>query len=422
MTENSKLVLIDIGSTIIKICFCFNDRKEISNIERKNNQPLYKQVEGIIEQIKLKHSSPKIRICSSANGGLKVGLISLTTRYSGEITKRMILNSGSNLKWEVLEIDKSTDLDEVDLVVISGGLNIGSSSSHKNWLAYNLSKLPNQIPLIYCGNKYYHGLVVNEKPDAIIIENIFLNNMKFNSERLINKIRDMYLLDLIHKEGVSKLQKYSEIPIFPTPLICKKSFEELLKNNREINLNSPTLMIDIGGATTDVYYGRELIKNLRKLNVEALPINRYVFSSIGVVSSKKSTIAKSQSLHNLYDILDVIVSKNTKKKYIDFREKNTEWLVEEDLFYLCFANVLNSLIKGDESKHPISLEKIKTIIITGGGSQICNSKKLKKILDLYVSKEYNDSVKIHLDHNYEIWTLGLSTLKNINDENRFDYK
>ena len=105
MKKNHNMILIDIGSTIIKIAVYEGKKIKRKFFERSEKVSIYDDVKSKIDKLKKKYPSSKIKICSSANGGLKVGLISLTSRYSGEVAKRIILNSGSNLIWEYYNLD-----------------------------------------------------------------------------------------------------------------------------------------------------------------------------------------------------------------------------------------------------------------------------------------------------------------------------
>ena len=407
MKKNHNMILIDIGSTIIKIAVYEGKKIKRKFFERSEKVSIYDDVKSKIDKLKKKYPSSKIKICSSANGGLKVGLISLTSRYSGEVAKRIILNSGSNLIWEYYNLANNFPNKKVDVVVISGGLNIRKTKNQTSWITDLLSLNITELPVIFCGNKYLNKNFKKYKFDIIQVENVLGDNMKINSYPLTKKLRQLYLLDLIHTNSISKLQKYSQSPIIPTPAVCELSFNKLLKNKSKFNLISPIILIDMGGATTDVYYGRELIKDLNNLDVEALSINRFVFSSIGVVSSKKSSIMKLQNSKKLYDIIHCFSNKKVKERYIKIRENVNEWITKEYMFYLCFGLVLEKLLSGKESGHPLSLEKLNTIIITGGCSQVCKKKIFNKIFSLFVNLDQKNRFNIEVDKKYEIWNLGL---------------
>ena len=414
MTEKfHKKILIDVGSSNIKIVTLDNEEIIRDYIGRNYEIPVGEQVLDQIIKLKKEHSNSKIRISSSANGGLRVGLISITKRYSGEIARRIILQAGCNLIWHLSDTNHDSKIvsNPLDVIVISGGLNVDNCDDQELWID-KISKFEFlETPIIFCGNKFLRNRLENLKKNLIITDNVIEDNMKIKSENLKSVLRELYMLDLIQKDGISMLQEYSEVPIWPTPSICEIAFKRIIENKTKFKIVPPLMIVDLGGATTDVFYGREIIKNLKELESEALSTNRFVFSSIGVQSSKTSTLSKLNKFNKLFDLINCFSKENSQKKYIDFKENKTDWISNEEMFYLCFGLVLDSLKSGDESGHPISLSKINFLIITGGASQVCNVETLNEIYTLFHKENEKHSTKILLDKDYEIWNLGLMSFK-----------
>jgi hypothetical protein len=409
---NLKIIYIDVGSTMIKIAESRGTTiVKRTFIQRNLNKKVGDEVAEIINKLKSKYPNVKFKICSSANGGLRVGLISLTKRFSGEISKRIIMSSGCNLIWHASSNEFENLNVKIDALVISGGLNVKNAKYQKLWMKNVIEHIPSNIPVIYCGNSFLKNIILKKLPNANIIENIMNDNIKINYLELSSSLKQLYMLDLIQKDGISNLQEHSIIPIWPTPAICQNAFLKITEHKTHMHFSQPILMIDMGGATTDVFYGKELISNINELKAEALSINRYVYTSIGVKSSKESVIIELNENKFLYDIINCISEENqTQKRYINFRDNELSWISEEDLFYMCFGIVLEKLVNGIESGHPIVLEKINTIIITGGASKKCKIEILNKIYKLYLGDKITNSPEIFIDKKYEIWNIGIATL------------
>ncbi len=407
---NAYRILIDIGSTILKIASKDQFGVKRSFISRDMSMPVGHQVRGVLEQLKDEHPNAIFRICSSANGGLRVGLISLTTRYSGEVAKRIVLTSGCNLVWSHFDSNKNLPTEKVDAIVISGGLTVSNSPFQEEWMKSVVRKLENDVPIIYCGNTTLASILLSNNPEAVILDNIIHDDMRINSAKLSTTLKELYMQDLVQKDGVSMLQPFSEITIWPTPAICERSFRGIIENRTGFHLSPPLLMIDMGGATTDVYYGRELIADLNELNVEALPVNRFVFSSIGVKSSRDSALLKLNTYSRLYDLIQCFSEGDTQRRYAALKDNDLSWIGETEMFYLCFGLVLESLNDGLESGHPIALNLVSTLIITGGASKVCEAAVLEKIYSLYIRRYGYPAPDIFIDEQYEIWNIGISTL------------
>ena len=82
------------------------------------------------------------------------------------------------------------------------------------------------------------------------------------------------------------------------------------------------------------------------------------------------------------------------------------------MFYLCFGLVLGKLLSGKESGHPLSLEKLNTIIITGGCSQVCKKKIFNKIFSLFVNLDQKiDSIlKLTKNMKFGIWDWSIKVV------------
>lgn len=404
---NHPLAFIDIGSTIIKI-HIHNGAYIHRYFEPRNYDLIVgDQVESIINKIKEEEPKSRIRICSSANGGLRVGIICMTLRYSGEAAKRIALASGCNVMWLKSGALDQFNQNDVDVIIIAGGLDITDSYRHEEWMNEISNQINDTLPVIFAGNKKIGFILSKKRNDSIIISNILHADMRIYSDMLSKVLKELYMQDLVQKDGISKLQNFSETPIWPTPAICERAYRNIIENKTSLKLASPILMMDIGGATTDIYYGKELIDNLNELNAEALAVNRFVFSSIGVKTSRESTLIKLNGFPKLFDLINCFSSIDAQKKYASFRDNDIDWIREPELFYFCFGLVLFEMYSGNESGHPISLDKVSTLIITGGASKVCDPSILVAIYRLFVIEKNYALPNIHIDSEYEIWTYGI---------------
>ena len=225
-------------------------------------------------------------------------------------------------------------------------------------------------------------------------------------EDLFYKIRDLYLDDLIEKEGVSRLQVFSEVPIWPTPAIANLAYEQIVQNKLKLRFPAPCVVLDVGGSTTDVHFGLEVVIRDGSDRLSTyLSCNRHVFTDLGVFASRESTINRLSVNERLYEFLRVIYGPNASRAYADFREGNMD---EDLLFYACFFLALDSVSRGDGSSVPhLNVEKINSIVVTGGASQRVNPDILSRITTLFLPDRREKGIEAFLDVNYEIWVEGM---------------
>lgn len=404
------LILIDIGSTIVKVVRLDAKNNLIKQdfYDRDYNAELYDQILFLIKDCNSKYKNPSFRICSSAKGGLRVGIVCLTERFSGNLTRNLALVAGANTIFvETIDHTKKTMSPRVDVLVVVGGIDCPDAKKMKKQIdKFDTHRYKFQT-LIYAGNKYLAKEFKNRYKQAIIVKNPISDNLNLCNEDILHKIRDFYLDDLIEKEGVTKLQKFSEAPIWPTPAIVNLAFEKIAHSKSKLQFTAPYIILDIGGATTDIHFGLELVKTGRSNRLSNYrSINRYVFTELGVFTSRESTVKRLSTNKNLYEFFRMLYGQNASRKYADFLDGNID---EDLLFYACFFLALDS-VSQDDDKNSIPLldiQKIKSIVVTGGASQKVKPERLSRITELFLKDYSKKKIKVILDEKYEIWIEGM---------------
>ena len=137
-----KTILIDVGSTVLKF-FEFDIHAKLIKKQFFNRN--YEQIVGaqvlalLAETLLDSADSPDIRICSSANGGLRVGIFALTDSYSINFASKAVNNAGSNVictsKYNFDE--GALPLDGLDILVLCGG----ADGAHNPGFEKNIRKL-----------------------------------------------------------------------------------------------------------------------------------------------------------------------------------------------------------------------------------------------------------------------------------------
>ena len=76
---------IDIGSTIVKLANIAEDGAILSQTmtPRDFDAGIARQVERLLSRAGIPLDSEEVVVCSSANGGLRVGIVCLSPRFSG---------------------------------------------------------------------------------------------------------------------------------------------------------------------------------------------------------------------------------------------------------------------------------------------------------------------------------------------------
>ena len=400
------MILIDVGSTIIKYFKIGNSGEILSGgyFQRNYEEIVEIQVKNILQDnIGIDPKLENVRICSSANGGIKVGVIGYTERFSASWAEKAALNAGANVRW----VTNITNLGEnpreqVDIIIIAGGVEGSPVQNQIAWIA-ELHKLNFECEsIVFSGNTSLHLEVKKNWPKAVLAKNVIGCDMRWSGHSLVEVIREAYLNDLILTKGISELKIISQVPILPTPAIVQASYEAMLKSESSMRLAYPLLLLDVGGATTDIYYGGELIADSNG-NQPRPSINRHVFTYLGISVSRRTLIERLSLSENLGDFLRTLNPFEAEKRYLALREGETDWITSKFLAKACIFLALEECVNGLSGGHRLQLSRVCSVAITGGASQLCEIDELERIIDQFGIKNAN----VYIDKKYQIWINGM---------------
>lgn len=264
----SKYLMIDFGSTFTKLVAVDTQKEDIiatashfttvaEDITIGYTNALKELYKKLGEEIQF----DKIISCSSAAGGLKMAAIGLVEELTVEAAKRVCLGAGARvdlvLSHHINKKEVQSIIDKkIDIILLAGGTDGGNSEC----VLYNAKMLGEagiKIPIIYAGNKSCIDEIeeiFNEyNLNGYFCENVMpqINILNIPSAR--DKIREIFLQNIIVAKGIKKIENVIDKVILPTPEAVLKACDLLSKGYlREPGLGE-LVCADIGGATTDMY-------------------------------------------------------------------------------------------------------------------------------------------------------------------------
>ncbi|RTY33464.1 hypothetical protein EKD00_09315 [Chlorobium phaeovibrioides] len=403
-------VFVDIGSTIIKY-YRFD---EFGNISDGGYYPRdYEQVVGVqvwkilMNELSLLPGRDRVRICSSANGGLGVGVLGYTERFSSRWAAKAVFNAGGNVYWAstVHELLNKVII-PVDMLVIACGVDGSPVNRQIIWLDQILKLGVISETIVFSGNANLREHVLSRWPEAIVSNNIFGEDLRWVGNELQLIISEAYLRDLVLSKGIEGLQVFSEVPILPTPAVLQESYGAILRGETAFHFPLPLLLLDVGGATTDVYYGSELIADDEE-NRPYTPENRHVFTHLGVSASREILLQNIALYDHLADFLKVLDPVNYNRNYIALREGDWQGVTEEFLAESCYFLALEACVHGRYGINKLNIERVAAIVVTGGASQLCQIERFQQIALLCGAC----NAMVQVDGNYQIWIEGMARTK-----------
>lgn len=263
----SKYLMIDFGSTFTKLtavdteledligtaCHFTTVDTDISVGYHNALKELYKKTGEI--------KFDQVIACSSAAGGLKMCAIGLVEELTVEAAKRVCLGAGARVdlvfshhlnRHEVQSIiDK-----KIDIILLAGGTDGGNTEC----VLYNAQLLGEsgiKIPVIYAGNKCcvdeIQEIFDKYDIDGYICENVMPKINVLNIPDARETIRSIFLKNIITAKGIKRIENEIDKVVLPTPEAVLQAAELLSKGYMHERGLGEIVLVDIGGATTDMY-------------------------------------------------------------------------------------------------------------------------------------------------------------------------
>ncbi len=388
----SKL-LIDVGSTYFKLSTDTNIEQHLRDFNKDILDDLKHKCGNTIDS----YAKDDIHICSSANGGLSTLIIGLTNSFSLKYAKNIAFNSGINIIETVMyqNIEEySIPSDIIDVVIIVGGINSNANIFGTDLYSY-LDKL-NYSNVVYVGSHTEAPSLEENIENLVVLPNIIDDKLHIIEENLKVYLTNLYQEDIEGKEDIKHLYDITSNQIYSTPYIVNKTLSMI---GTKFSVVDPFILIDIGGATTDIHYSKDLVDDNIVTENE---YDRLVFKKLGVYKSKESLIFAAQNNEFVYELLSHL--KVTENIFEEQSQKATKVLMQLAIFL-----VLTKMSHYKLAYINLKLLSINSIVLTGGITKVLSADEIEDIISFFYKKILNSQhnpVTI-LDYNYDIWTLGV---------------
>ncbi len=366
---------------------------------------------------------------SSAAGGLRMTVHGLVYDMTVRAAKEAALGAGANLHMITAGKLRRTDINKLkeikpNIVLIAGGVDYGE----RDTALYNaelISQLALDIPVIYAGNienqEEIREIFKETKKKLYITENVYPKIDQLNIEPTRKIIQEVFEEHIIHAPGMGKVREMVNGPIMPTPGAVMLAAKLLKEEIGDI------LVLDVGGATTDVHSVTEGSEDVNRILISPEPISkRTVEGDLGVYVNLNNIVERigldklaiklnidSEELNNLVENHKPIPISDIEKKYIE--ELTLEAVITAVKRH---AGKLRDLY-GPSGKKTIAegkdLTNIRYIVGTGGAlTRLPNRLEIMKSIALSNKGNEllpNKEAEILVDNNYIMASLGVLSEK-----------
>jgi len=270
MLMDDKRLFIDFGSTFTKVVYVDLYQNEIiaqaqhlstvdSNITEGLKECFKKisEVSGIDDLV-----SSEALACSSAAGGLRIACIGFVPDYSSEAANLAALGAGAKVigcySYEITrkEIEEIENL-RPDIILLTGGTDGGD----KKVIIHNAKMLTGrewpETNIIVAGNKAAYDeinvIFKEHRHNALFTKNVMPEIGRLEVDSCNKKIREIFINNIVEAKGIGKAKALIKSVLMPTPSAVLEAARLLAEGSGEVDGLGELLIIDVGGATTDVH-------------------------------------------------------------------------------------------------------------------------------------------------------------------------
>jgi uncharacterized protein (TIGR01319 family) len=267
--EKNLKFLIDFGSTFTKVVVVDLDREDIiqryqapSTVDTDVTIALKQVLAQARAEIGFKELvKDSLLACSSAAGGLKMITVGLVPTLSCEAGVRAALGAGAKMirtfsyelsLFDLVEIEKI----HPDIILLIGGTDGGNKQN----IIHNakiLAGLNPAVPIVVAGNKDARDAVksiFNSSGASITFaENVMPEIGMLQVDSCREAIRQIFISRITKAKGIDKAKQIISDVIMPTPAAVLRAAVLLAEGVDEEKGLGEIVVVDVGGATTDVY-------------------------------------------------------------------------------------------------------------------------------------------------------------------------
>jgi len=194
--------------------------------------------------------------CSSAKGGLSIAAIGIVPDLTARVARLAAASAGGRIaahhsyRLGTREV-AALESEQPDIVLFCGGTD-GGNESYVRANARALSGSALAATILYAGNASMRDEVsgILRGKRLVVVANAMPEVGALDIEPARQAIRGIYLESIVKGRGLGRVRELCAADIRPTPLAVFDLVGMLASAGREW---SDTLVIDMGGATTDIY-------------------------------------------------------------------------------------------------------------------------------------------------------------------------
>lgn len=263
------ILLVDFGSTYTKLVVVDVERREVAaqaqavtTADRDINVGFHQA----LSKLSTRHRIPVEKLsqrlaCSSAAGGLRVVSIGLVRSLTVEAGRQAALGAGARVVGSYSDRLNESEIAEIlamrpDMILLTGGTDGGDRDVIRHNAAL-LAGQPLDVPVVVAGNKETTSevaAVLREGGKEVrITENVLPRLQQINVEPARGVMRELFMEKIVAAKGLDRAEAFIGRVIMPTPAAVLEATRLLAEGTVRQAGWENIMVVDVGGATTDVH-------------------------------------------------------------------------------------------------------------------------------------------------------------------------
>ena len=440
-------ILIDFGSTYTKVAAVdleqdtFIGRAQApSTVDTNVTQGLSRAIHLLKEQTGITEPEISLRLaCSSAAGGLRMVAIGLIGRLTAEAANRAALGAGAKvvgvmerkLNWRTVE---ELEASRPDVILLAGGTDGGN---HEVILlnAQVIAQSRVNAPVVVAGNEEATERVLKVFQEVgqpcYPCSNVMPTLQTLNVEPAREVIQEVFIEHIVKAKGLEQAIDHVGDIIMPTPMAVLRMAELLATGVEGESGIGDTVVIDIGGATTDIHSatkGTSKNPDIPMLGLEEPFAKRTVEGDLGLrVSARSLMDAYKRYTHLLpLDLLETLrtaeaatraeyLSENTSSLPSTTNEKHMDTVMASAASWMAMERHAGVLVSDGRTARTVQfgkdLSEVNVVIGTGGVFASGADPAAPLSASLYhLSNPFSlrpSNPELYIDNNYIMYAGGL---------------
>jgi uncharacterized protein (TIGR01319 family) len=288
--------------------------------------------------------------CSSAAGGLKIVAIGLVPELTVSAAKQAALGAGGRVVGVFSHQISSVDLEALqalnpDLILLAGGTDGGEwqTLDHNSRM---LAESELTVPIVLAGNRSAapkaESTLIQAGKTVYRVENVLPELGKLNIEPAQQAIRELFFKRIIKAKGLDQVERLIDGITMPTPAAAQAAARLLADGDGKQPGLGELMLIDIGGATTDVHSIAHGFPVQATVGLRGLPeprVKRTVEGDLGMRYSAPAVMElySPEFIARLTGLPELVVNEGIKRRAVEvgfLPKTEADWRLEGNLGFL----------------------------------------------------------------------------------------